>query len=430
MKYKELGTDIKNQFILFAAVFITVGILANYRYREVYQITTEQKILNTDSEGYYQYLPHFFIMKWDRMDKMRWAKFYEEGKSLNVYTCGVAIMQSPFFLAAHAISYFFELDHSGYTPVYYLFIFFASMFYVLCGLFFIYRFLQRFFTHKAALWSVILIFFASNLFYYTVMEYGMSHAYSFGLIALFIYHVPLFYENPCFRNLLKMALILGLATLIRPTNLIISLFLFLYGINSFGDLMKRIRFWRTRWFYLLVMLVVGILVFSPQMMYWHTVTGKYLFYSYREEGTFPNIFSPDVSTVLFGARNGWFVYSPIMFVATLGLLFLVYRRILHAWIILLIMVLIVYINGSWWVPTFSAAAGYRALIEFIPFMALPLAFVLGKAWKSGHPVIKGMLILLGIFFVYYNLQFSFKYSSWQWWDTEWQWNYLFGVLKF
>ncbi|MBN1819983.1 MAG: hypothetical protein JW833_04680, partial [Prolixibacteraceae bacterium] len=219
MKLNELNSTAKKRLLGFVFVFILLAMLANIGYRIGNKVTAEKTVMRTDSEGYYQYLPHFFIMDWDRMDKMHWAKQYAPGKTLNIYTCGVAYMQMPFFLIAHGLSYFFEQDTSGYAPFYFLSVFFASLFYVLLGLIFIYRFLRRFFTHQTSFWTIVLLFFATNLFYYTTIAPGMSHAYSFSLFAIFIYFVPVFYDKPNLKNLICLAVPLAVATLIRPTNL-------------------------------------------------------------------------------------------------------------------------------------------------------------------------------------------------------------------
>lgn len=429
MIFNGLEQTAIRQLRAFIIIYMILGTFANVTFRTVNKTTADKTIMRTDSEGYYQYLPHFFILDWAQMDKMHWTVKYENGKNLNVYTCGVAIMQSPFFLAAHAISYFFELERTGYTSVYFLSLFYASLFYVLLGLLFLYKFLRRFFNHKAAFSSIILIFFATNLFYYTIIAPGMSHAYSFSLVAFFIFAVPVFYENPTFKNILLVAFPLALATLIRPTNLLVVFFLFLYDTYDVGALRTRIRFWLTRWYFLFILLVVGVVVVSPQMLYWHFITGKYIFYSYQDGGTFPYWLSPKIFTVLFGPRNGWYLYTPLMIFATIGLIYLAKKKQLSSWAIALILVAIIYINSSWWRPTFSGAAGYRALIEYLPFMAIPLSYFSDKIFNKRKLFVRlywGVLV----FFVIYNVLFAYKYSPWHWWNTEWQWSYFLKLVKF
>ena len=428
---KLTGRNIKiSRLFQLSILFLMLGIVSTLAHRHFKHAEVKHYILGSDMEGYYQYLPFFFLHEWDDFDHLPWAKPYEDGKSLSVYTCGVAILESPFFIAAHLTSVFLQLeDQDGYSNVYYTFIFFSALFYALTGLLFIYKTLLRYFSEKTALWASALTFFATNLYYYTIFSPGMSHVYSFALLAMYIYFVPVFYEKPTFKNTTFLILPLALATLIRPTNLIAAIYFILYGITIIPLLKQRMLFLIRKWYLLLLMLVAGILVFVPQMAYWHKVTGHMFFYSYQNEG-FPFILKPHISTVLFGARNGWYIYTPMMFFASLSLFYLVYKRMYSSLGILLPMVFIVYIDGSWWAPTFSAAAGYRALIDFLPFMAIPLAYLLQQIYNSENKFLKNMITVLIVFLVFYNIQFAFKYDSWLWWDTGWQWKYLLRIFQF
>ena len=414
----------------YVLVFLLLGMISTMAHRHFKHAEVKHYVVGSDMEGYYQYLPFFFLRDWDDFNRLPWAKPFEEGKTLSVYTYGVAILEAPFFLLAHATSHFFQLDDTdGYSNVYFTFVFFAALFYATIGLIFLYKILLRHFSEKTALLSTALLFFATNLFYYTIFSPGMSHVYSFALMAAYLYFVPGFYEKTNLKNTLLLIFPLALATLIRPTNLIASLYFVFYGVRGFSAFKERIIFLLKKWHLLLVMLFVGILVYVPQMAYWFKVTGKLFYYSYQNEG-FPNIFAPHISTVLFGAQNGWYIYTPLMIFATLALFYLVYKRKHNAFGILLVMVLIVYINGSWWAPTFSAALGYRALIDFLPFMAIPLAFFMETIYARNNSFMKQALTVLLLFFVFYNIQIAFKYEVWLWWDTEWQWKNLLRIFQF
>jgi len=78
-------------------------------------------------------------------------------------------------------------------------------------------------------------------------------------------------------------------------------------------------------------------------------------------------------------------------------------------------------------PTFSSAAGYRALIEWIPFMAIPLAFVIQNAQERRGW--KGALYTILLLFVVYNVLFSYNYENYYWWNTEWQWSNFLRLVQ-
>lgn len=409
--------------------FVFLCLAFNVTFRHFEGMETRNFVMSSDMEGYYQYLPYVLLKSKEDVQHMRWAKPYGDDKKLNVFTCGVAIMQLPFFLVAHGITKYLELEPSGYGPVYFTSVFIATIFYVLMGLIFLYYFLLHYFKPKIAAWVVVLVFYATNLFYYTIMSPGMSHAYSFSLVAMYLFAVPRFYRKSSVANTLLLAFPLALLTLIRPTSLVLSLFFLLYNVSSLSDFYERIRFLLKRWYLVVLIGVVGFVVFIPQMWYWYTVTGKYFYYSYQDEG-FSNILSPKIFTVLLGPRNGWFVYTPLMLVAFLSLIYLTYRRQLNSLPTLLILGIIVYINGSWWRPTFSAAAGYRALIEYIPLMAVPLGYFIGRVNAKENKLLRTAMITLFSVFVVYNILFAFKYSPWVWWNTDWQWSHMLRLVRF
>ena len=409
-------------FLLFFFVVMSCHAI----YRHFNGISAQQLVMSSDMEGYYQYLPYTFFKDKD-MNNMRWARPYGEDKKLNVFTCGVAILELPFFIVAHGVSELLEMENPGYNPAYYHTVLFAAIFYVFIGLYFLYKSLRRFFTREASLLTALMAFLATNLFFYTVMQPGVSHAYSFFLLSLYIYKVPGFYEKPGVKSSLYMILPLALAVLIRPTNILAGFYFLFYGLSSFRELGRRLTMLAGRWNLLLLMAFVSFLVFIPQMAYWHKITGKWFVYSYTDS-RFTNALSPQFRTVLIGARGGWYLYTPLMIIATGGLLYLAYLRRLTAPAILLMMVLIIYINASWFNPSFSSSAGYRALVEWIPFMCIPLAFVIEKLQKSlGW---KRILYSVLVLFVVYNLLFSYKFNHDIWWNQEWEWSNFLRLVKF
>ncbi|MGQ8337674.1 hypothetical protein ACUNWD_14085 [Sunxiuqinia sp. A32] len=412
-----------------ALLFYISGFIANVSYKIIENKKAQNYILSSDMEGYYQYLPYVFLKDKESIKNMRWSIEYENGNRLNVFTCGVAIMQLPFFLIAHLASWYLDLETTGYTPVYYMSVFFATLFYVMLGLFFLYKSLRRIVNKQYAFLTTTLIFYATNLFYYTIMSPGMSHAYSFSLISIFIYFVPLFYSKPAIKHSVGVIIPFALSVLIRPTNIVVGLYFILYNIGSWKQLVERFRVLVKYWYLIVLMAVLSLMVFIPQMLYWKYVTGDYIVYSYQHFG-FDNVTSPHISTVLVGARNGLFIYTPIMLMATLSLFFLAYKRELSAVGILLIMIILVYLDASWFKPTFSGAAGYRALIEIFPLLSIPLAYFVQRIFISKLSWQKYSLVLFLTVFVIYNLLFSYRYSHWLWWNTDWEWSHFLRLVQF
>ena len=421
------STEIR-RLIRYGWYFLLAGLVINYIYRMVFHsIPIDKIILGSDMEGFYQYLFHFFVKDWALFDRMPWTIPYSEGKTLSVFTCGLAILWSPFFLMAHLISIFCGLTANGQTNLYYGFILIAGIVYTYIGLVFLYKLLRRYFNHRTSLWSTSLFFLATNVFFYSVLlGAGMSHVYSFTMICIYLFFCHRFAEKPSLKNLILLGIPFAMAVLIRPTNIISGLYLFLMGVSGWESLKDRLHFWVKNYWAILALLAIGIIVFIPQMVYWHYVTGKYLVYSYQEYG-FPNWRLPKFGIVLFGKYNGWLTYTPIVIFALIGLFIQLWRKQMNSLGTVLILIFATYVNASWWVPTFSAAVGQRAMIDFLPFLALPLAFIVNEIRNLSRPQRIGLFIIIGIF-IFYNIQFGFRYNSGLWWGSPMTWTKFWTTL--
>ncbi|MDP3431659.1 MAG: glycosyltransferase family 39 protein [Bacteroidota bacterium] len=419
-----------SKLVKYGWLFLIASLVINYIYRMVFHTTPIEKIIiGSDMEGYFQYLVHFFTRDWSTFDQMRWTIGYGEGKSLSVFTCGVAILWSPFFLMAHIISIFFGLDTGGYANMYYGFMLVAGIVYTYIGLVFMYKFLREFFDHKVSLLTTSLFFLATNVFFYSVLlGAGMAHVYSFSMIAIYLYYCNQYSKESSLKNLILLGVPFALAVLIRPTNIISGLYLFLYGVSNFATLKERVTFWIKNYWAIIAMFIIGVIVFIPQMAYWHYVTGKFLVYSYQEYG-FPNWNSPKFGIVLFGKYNGWLTYTPIVCFALVGLFILLWKKQMNSLAISLVLLIGIYVNASWWVPTFSAAVGQRAMIDFLPVLAVPLGFVINQINGMSRQI-KIALGLVILIFIFYNIQFGFRYDSWMWWGSPMSWTKFWTTLKF
>lgn len=419
-----------NKYVKYGIYFLIAGIVINHLFRLVFHsVPVDKLIMGSDPVGYYQYLPAFFLEDWDKFNYLPWAIPFGETKWLSVFTCGVAILWSPFFLLGHFFTIFLGYEANGWGNIYFGFILVAALFYVYVGLLFLYKFLLSYFDSQSALRTTILMFIATNLFYYTtILGTGMSHAYSFSLICIFLYYVQQFYRQPSLKYVICFSLPISLAVLIRPTNVIAFLFVLLYDVRTLRDLKDRFLFWFKNYTYLLVVILTGFVVFIPQMIYWHTVTGKFIYYSYQDFG-FSNWLTPKFGVVLFGKFNGWLTYTPLVFFALYGLFALLRERAMHSMATLVILICALYINASWWAPTFSAALGQRAMIDFLPFIAIPLAWSVQRISLSPRRLRIFFLVIL-LVIIYFNVQFSFRYDPVVWWDSPFTWSKFFKYVWF
>ncbi len=417
-------------FLLAGIVFlwINLNLSNNDFYKNGYRY-----VFKSDGLGYYQYLPTWFI-KHDLAHSIPYAIALPNGNQFNKYTWGTAYMQAPFFFAAHAWSNLTGAEATGYTAVYGFFIAFGALIYAFLALCLIYKLLLRYVNRMISLFTVLLIYFATNLLYYSLGEPAMSHVYSFFLISLIIYKTPDFLTKPGIRNMLWVGIPLAVAVLIRPTNLVISLYLLLFDVKSLPALGSRIRFFLSKWYLLAGMLTLAILAFLPQMIYWHLTTGDWFVYSYKYSvggnETFIYWNSPKIFKVLFGVVSGWYIYTPVMLFSLAGLIMMLIRRKTGSLSILIVFLAILYLNASWWCFTFDCAFGYRSFIEYYSLFAIPMALIFQFLIPDARLLRNGIFIILAVFFSYLNIRMSLLYN-WDgcWYGSGWTWQNYGKVVK-
>lgn len=334
-------------------------------------------MIDWDITLYYSYLPAIFVyddLRFEDQFSEEWTERHfqmqevEGGHSLVKMTAGLAALHTPFFLIAHWLAQAVpQWPPDGFSYPYRLALLFSCLFYVMLGLNFLRLNLKRFVSPRLASWTVVLLFLGSNLPYYTFVE-PMSHGYGFFLSCLLFWAYLRYRDNWSWTWALVLGLGAGFHLWLRPTNALFWLFPLLHF------LLDRPKIPRRFFLQLPVMLLLMFLVVTPQFFYWHHMTGKWLVYSYGQEGFFFS--DPKIWQGIFSYRKGWWLYSPLFWL--LPLAFVPFFRYRPKWAAaaLLGLGVALWVTFSWWCWWYGGGFGARALIEYLPLTALPLAFLL------------------------------------------------------
>ncbi|MCD6596300.1 MAG: hypothetical protein J7L04_01350 [Bacteroidales bacterium] len=372
------------------------------------------EIVKSDAVSYYAYLPaaviyHDLSFRFtgelpENFDGVIWTHTSPNGKETLKMSMGLAFLLLPFFLIAHILALLSTFPADGYSAIYQFFILIAAVFYLLAGLLFLRKVLKQFFEDRVVAISLTMVVMATNLYYYTVAEPGMSHVFSFFLFNAFLFYLLKWNELPRWKNSFLFALFAGLIILVRPANILIMVLPVLYwNRRGFGKQLAWL--WKQR-IMILFMLVLAFLVILPQLIYWKYSTGSWIYYSYGEEGFYFN--NPHIFDGLFTYRKGWFVYTPIMLFFVVGLFFM-RKRIPELFIPLSVFLLLnIYVVFSWWCWWYGGSFGARPMIDSYGLLALPFAVLIEKVIKQ-KIWIKIPVGLLLIFFIYLNLFQSRQY---------------------
>lgn len=410
--------------VLFIISIISTGL--------VYALHFNGPPIRSDGLGYYVYLPSIFVYNDISMNKFidAYSKHYNDtptdywngvykyensGNYLDKYPVGVAVMSLPFFLLAHfgtlIISNFSGIPPNGFTdPLYHAAQSFSGLFYALLGLLILKRILDKYFSSKSVYLTLIAVTFGTNLFHYFTYDAVFSHPYSFFLFTLFIYLTIKWYSNPNKINSILIGITTGLITIVRPTNLVIVLFFLLFGLgsrNTFTQIQERISLYFYKYKKIILIITSALLVLSIQILYWYLITGRLFVYSYTDE--YFDLKNPQILNVLFSIRKGFFFWSPILLLSIPGLIFV--RRKLKGYNLafLIFFSVNIYIVSSWWSWWYGGGFGMRALIEVIPFLALPIAAIFEKILeirnKTKKYIFLFVIVILIVFTTYMMIQY-------------------------
>jgi len=402
----------------FAVIFLILALSLNYTVQNRWKGDKWKMTIGADGYGYYGYLPCIFIYHSLDFNKATEAEQkvlpgaggpfqLNENKLINKCFVGEAILLAPFFLIAYALSYVSGSGTGGYEFLFQASVSIAALFYLGLGLVFIRKLLKEYNISELIIsCTLILLVFGTNLLYYATMEPSMSHVYSFGIMAVFLFYANRTINELTLKNLAWMAITISVLVLIRPTNLLVLAAIpFLAGSIKVcsGFIMKLFS---NRKIILAFFISIGILLM--QVVIWKLTTGHFFFWSYPGEGF--NFMRPHFLDILFSYRKGWFVYTPIMLVAVFGGLIALYRqsRFLFSTALLFSM-LVIYVFSSWGTWTYEGDFGLRAFVDFYAFFAILLAIFLNAVTAVW---LKIPVILAGILCVALNLFQMYQYTHW------------------
>jgi hypothetical protein len=350
---------------------------------------------------------------------------YESGKVITKYTCGVAIMQLPFYLCADAITNYPKLEKDGFSFWYNKFIDVSAIFYLLFGLICLFYYLRYYFEKATVYFILTVIFLGTNLYYYSIDETGMSHVYSFSLFSLFLLVIRKtdYFSKMSTWHIAGVGILIGLIVLVRPSNILFAIVYFFLDVVNRDQIQIRIKnILRTK-FFVICLLSISIAII-PQLIYWKYSYGNFITYSYGSE-TF-EWFTPKLFQTWLAPNNGLFSYSPFYLFILLGCCFMLKSRISNGILSLSVFLLISYIFSCWWDRSFGCSFGARSYVEYLTLFCLPVGYLQGKVKNFSKGVRIGFYILT-LFFICFNLKLTYSYDG-CFYGGNWDWERYFYLV--
>ena len=372
-----------NYFIIFLMAIVAV-------FAQIYinSVPLNAPPIRSDGQGYYMYLPAYFIYHDPKMlflDQVQDVGAFRStyflsatGAMVDKYTMGTALLQLPFFLIAHILTSIVNPSAAtGFTEYYQFANGISAAFYFFVGSCFAYKTTSKYVPKKFAVLALMVCTFGSNLFHYATYDASFSHIYSFAMISIFLYWIHLendYKSDSRSRKALFYLLggaIYGIIVLIRVTDATVILLYLLFSVINKKELKRRvIRL--TSPSKVLFFGAGAVAAFLPQMLHWRVTTGHFLLNSYGE--TDPGFIywkTPKILHVLFLPERGIFFWCPVLLIGLiLGIIWV--KRIDNVILCSVVFIaLYIYVIASW--HSYTLAGGYSHRI-FVNIMALFILF--------------------------------------------------------
>ncbi|NOX84692.1 MAG: hypothetical protein GXO86_01810 [Chlorobi bacterium] len=396
--------------VFMLAVFYVVNFIAPEQPR-----TT---VIDGDGSGLYAYLPAIFVSHTVDFtpvfyfEKSRRPPGYvghnyhkAGGIMINKFWCGTALLEMPFFLIAWILSLIWGLPPDGYNILFQYAVALAAIFWVGLGLVYTVRLFRLYNISETFAWSLVLAgFFSTNLFSYTFVNPSASHAYSFSLIAVFLYYSKKLFIQYDKKPLYAAAFLLGLIILVRPVDFVIVLALpFLASSPEvFIQTIRKKIFSKD----VLVAALLFLVALSPQLIINILQTGKPLIYGYKNEGFYWG--HPQILKFLFSYRKGWFVYTPFMLLLFPAMIALWKRSKYEMIGFLTFLILVVYLFSAWWNWLYGDSFGMRPMVDLYALFFLVIALMFAEITKKTVKILLAVFIAAAVFL---NLVQTYQYAT-------------------
>jgi hypothetical protein len=271
------------------------------------------------------------------------------------------------------------------------------------GVVVVHRLLRREFGVWVALTATVLLLGATPLFWYMVYEPSMTHAASFGFVAIFIAAAVRWtrVDMPR-RHAVALGALLGLAFITRPQEALFALYPALVMAAAPASWTVRVRaaLSLARW------AALGALAFLlAQAVHSYILMSREQF-ALVGAGGYLTPLSSRWSDTLWSSWHGFLSWSPAVYVAVLGTVIYVRRNQAWASAAVLILLLMAWVNGStadW--PAGWSFGGRRftsCLVLLAPGLALVVDALVRRPLTAAAIVGAGAVVWNQLLFVQYS----------------------------
>lgn len=422
---------LRRNFLEVAWVILLLAVSATFACHYIYANKLTGPPIRSDGYGYYAYLPAVFIdhdlsLKSAR-ENLYGGTLYEHGiaqvagtdRYIDKYAIGTAVMQAPFFLIAKKAARKLGYPKDGYSQPFQIANMASAIFYLCLGAFFTYCSCRSRFSRMVSTATVLLLVFGTNVFHYATYDSSFSHVYQFALMSMLLWLGIRYLADADRRTKTCVALgfVVGMIALTRLTNIIAIMF----PVILIASQWMEDRDYKRAALHLGIVGVLCAVVVLPQLLYLHSVAGRWILNSYAvtgEAATF-NWTHPELLNFMFSIRKGFFMWSPVLLAAAVGLIFAFAKHRALFTASAVVVAIHIYLCASWYYWSFGGSYGSRPIIDIIPLLAIPLAAAIAKSAQNRRSTlvaVTAMLLIavnMTLMYAYWRTYVPFDGSNWK-----------------
>jgi hypothetical protein len=252
----------------------------------------------------------------------------------NHFTVGPAILWAPFLLLAHggvllARALGSQVPADGFSAPYRLAMAFGTAFWGFLGLLLAFRVARQYAGDLWAFLATVAIWWASSLPVYMYFNPSWSHAHSAFAVSLFVFYWHQTREARTLRQWCLLALIAGLMLNVYYANAMLLMVLVVEALREYAAAFRRGTGSGTAVSQLLAkhLLFVAVTLFCllPTFATRYIVYGSPFSTGYESVQNW-SWRSPHFLAVLFSSEHGLFSWTPLLLLATVGLVLFQWRE--------------------------------------------------------------------------------------------------------
>ena len=342
------------------------------------------------------------------------------GHGARQYAFGAPILWSPFFVLGHIWLYALNAANlmpdlggvvrlDGYYFPYQRAIGLGTLVYGFIGLVLIYKVVRRYCSQNLASLSTLGLCSTSFLVWYLTVDNSMVHGVSMFATTLFLFLWHQHRDTPARIPWTKLGIAAGVMMMVRWQNVAFAVFpiadlAWLVWCNQTDNYRERLSV-ISRGF--LRFSLAAIIAFSPQLLFWESVYGSFLYLPTQEHAFAPSVIPPYITDVLFSSNRGLLSWTPVITAALIGLVLFARDHTRVALVLAGGFLAQVWINGSveiWWG---GVGFGARRFANCAVIFAVGLAGLLTAIQR--RPLIAPTMTLVAL--LLFNTVFMLGYRN-------------------